>query len=200
MAIDKIDYVKELVTSLRKLPGIGERSARRLAFHILSQNEAIAYNLANTLTNAKKNVNLCRQCFNLSYDELCPICNSGSRNTKTLCVVENPEIVYVFEKSGNFKGVYHVLHGLISPLEGIGPSDIKLKELVERVQNGQFEEILIALNPNSNGEATAFYIQKLLSPLDISITTLARGIPVGSDLEYIDKDTLSEAISGRRRL
>jgi recombination protein RecR len=194
-----IDYVKNLVASLKKLPGIGERSARRLAFHILSQDDAIAYNLANSITNAKKSINLCRVCFNLTSEELCPICANNSRNDKILCVVENPEIIYVFEKSGNYKGLYHVLHGLINPLEGISPADIKLKELVDRVKDGQFEEIITALNPNSNGEATSFYIQKVLSSYNVNITTLARGIPIGSDLEYVDNDTLYEAILGRKK-
>ncbi|RZD17087.1 MAG: recombination protein RecR [Candidatus Acididesulfobacter guangdongensis] len=194
------DYVRDLVFALKKLPGIGERTARRLAFHILSQNDAAAFGLANSIINAKKHVNLCKICFNLSSEEeLCPICSDGSRNSKMLCIVENPEIIYVFEKSGNYHGYYHVLHGLINPLEGIGPDDIKIEELVGRVANGGFEEIVIALNPNSNGEATSFYIQKLLAPYNVNITALARGIPVGSDLEYVDKNTLAEAISGRKK-
>jgi recombination protein RecR len=194
------DYVRDLVFALKKLPGIGERTARRLAFHILSQNDAAAFGLANSIINAKKHVNLCKTCFNLSSgEELCPICSDGSRNSKMLCIVENPEIIYVFEKSGNYHGYYHVLHGLINPLEGIGPDDIKIEELVSRVSNGGFEEIVIALNPNSNGEATSFYIQKLLAPYNVNITALARGIPVGSDLEYVDKNTLAEAISGRKK-
>jgi recombination protein RecR len=199
MSNEHNDYVRDLVFSLKKLPGIGERSARRLAFHILSQNDAAAFNLANSIVNAKKNVNLCKVCFNLASEELCPVCSNNSRNEKMLCIVENPEIIYVFEKSGNYNGYYHVLHGLINPLEGVGPADIKLKELVDRVAGEGFEEIVIALNPNSNGEATSFYIQKLLAPYNVNITALARGIPVGSDLEYVDKDTLAEAISGRKK-
>ncbi len=192
------DYIRDIVAAFKKLPGIGERSARRLAFYILSQNESVAYNLANTIKDAKQNIRLCKHCFNLSGEELCPICKNSHRNSKLLCIVENPEIIYVFEKSGNFNGFYHVLHGLINPLEGITPSDIKLRELVDRVKDGAFEEVILALNPNSNGEATSIYIQKILSPFNIHITALARGIPIGSDLEYVDKNTLSEAINCRK--
>ncbi len=198
MPINHSDYVKDIVFAFKKLPGIGERSARRLAFYILSQNESVAYNLADAIKSAKQNIKLCKNCFNLSGDDLCPICRNQSRNTKLLCVVENPEIIYVFEKSGNYNGYYHVLHGLINPLEGITPSDIKLRELADRVESGSFEEIILALNPNSNGEATSIYIQKILSPYNVHITALARGIPIGSDLEYVDKETLSEAINFRK--
>lgn len=198
MSINQTDYIRDIVRAFKKLPGVGERSARRIAFHILSQNESVAYNLANAIKEAKQNIRLCKQCFNLSGEELCPICKNKSRNSKLLCIVESPEIIYVFEKSGNFNGLYHVLHGLINPLEGITPSDIKIKELVARAEGGELEEIILALNPTSNGEATSIYIQKLLSPYNIHITTLARGVPIGSDLEYVDKDTLSEAISFRK--
>ncbi|MHB1660656.1 MAG: recombination mediator RecR [bacterium] len=198
MSINHSDYIKDIVFAFKKLPGIGERSARRLAFYILSQNESVAYNLADSIKNAKQNIKLCKNCFNLSSDDVCPICNNQSRNNKQLCIVENPEIIYVFEKSGNYNGYYHVLHGLINPLEGTAPSDLKLKELAERVENGGFEEIILALNPNSNGEATSIYIQKILSPYNVHITVLARGIPIGSDLEYVDKNTLSEAINYRK--
>lgn len=198
MSINHSDYIKDIVFAFKKLPGIGERSARRLAFYILSQNESVAYNLADAIKNAKQHVKLCKNCFNLSSDDICPICNNQSRNNKQLCIVENPEIIYVFEKSGNYNGYYHVLHGLINPLEGTAPSDLKLKELSERVKSGEFEEIILALNPNSNGEATSIYIQKMLSPYNVSITVLARGIPIGSDLEYVDKSTLSEAINCRK--
>ncbi|MHB1698334.1 MAG: recombination mediator RecR [bacterium] len=198
MSINHSDYIKDIVFAFKKLPGIGERSARRLAFYILSQNESVAYNLADSIKNAKQNIKLCKNCFNLSSDDVCPICNNQSRNNKQLCIVENPEIIYVFEKSGNYNGYYHVLHGLINPLEGTAPSDLKLKELAERVENGGFEEIILALNPNSNGEATSIYIQKILSPYNVNITVLARGIPIGSDLEYVDKNTLSEAINYRK--
>jgi|YelNatPaOPRAMG01_1025707.scaffolds.fasta_scaffold05908_2 recombination protein RecR len=199
MSLNHSDYIKDIVFAFKKLPGIGERSARRLAFYILSQNESVAYNLADAIKNAKQNIKLCKNCFNLSSDELCPICSNQSRNSKQLCIVENPEIIYVFEKSGNYNGYYHVLHGLINPLEGINPSDIKLRELAGRVENGSFEEIILALNPNSNGEATSIYIQKILSPYNVRISVLARGIPIGSDLEYVDKDTLSEAINYRKK-
>ncbi len=199
MSLNHSDYIKDIVFAFKKLPGIGERSARRLAFYILSQNESIAYNLADAIKNAKQNIKLCKNCFNLSSDELCPICNSRSRNNKQLCIVENPEIIYVFEKSGNYNGYYHVLHGLINPLEGIAPSDLRLRELAYRVETGGFEEIILALNPNSNGEATSIYIQKILSPYNVNISALARGIPIGSDLEYVDKDTLSEAINYRKK-
>ncbi|MCL4496770.1 MAG: recombination mediator RecR [Deltaproteobacteria bacterium] len=198
MSINQSDYIRDIVSAFKKLPGIGERSARRLAFYILSQNESVAYSLANAIKDAKQNIKLCKNCFNLSGEDFCPICKNTSRNSKLLCVVENPEIIYVFEKSGNFNGFYHVLHGLINPLEGITPSDIKLKELAVRVEQGGFEEIILALNPNSNGEATMVYIQKILSPYNVHITALARGIPIGSDLEYVDKDTLSEAINYRK--
>ncbi|MFW0884455.1 recombination mediator RecR [Candidatus Acidulodesulfobacterium sp. H_13] len=198
MSINRSNHIKDIVSAFKKLPGIGERSARRLAFYILSQDESVAYSLAEAIKEAKHNIKLCRDCFNLSEEDLCPICLSSSRNPKLLCVVENPEIIYVFEKSGKYNGHYHVLHGVINPLEGTTPSDIKIKELVNRVENGNFEEIILALNPNSNGEATSIYIQKILSPYNIHITALARGIPIGSDLEYIDKDTLSEAINYRK--
>jgi recombination protein RecR len=198
MSLNHSDYIKDIVFAFKKLPGIGERSARRLAFYILSQNESVAYNLADSIKNAKQNIKLCKECFNLSSDDVCPICNNQSRNNKQLCIVENPEIIYVFEKSGNYNGYYHVLHGLINPLEGTAPSDLKLKELAERVEKNGFEEIILALNPNSNGEATSIYIQRILSPYKVRITVLARGIPIGSDLEYVDKNTLSEAINYRK--
>ncbi len=198
MSINHSDYIKDIVFAFKKLPGIGERSARRLAFYLLSQNESVAFNLADAIKNAKQNIKLCKNCFNLASDDLCPICGNRSRNHKLLCIVENPEIIYVFEKSGTYNGYYHVLHGSINPLEGVMPSDLKLKELVERVENGAFEEIILALNPNSNGEATSIYIKKILSPFDLHITALARGVPIGSDLEYVDKDTLSEAINYRK--
>ena len=199
MSLNHSDYVKDIVFAFKKLPGIGERSARRLAFYLLSQNESVAYGLADAIKNAKQNIKLCEKCFNLSSDDICHICGNPSRNGKQLCIVENPEIIYVFEKSGNYNGYYHVLHGLINPLEGVTPSDLKLKELANRVENGSFEEIILALNPNSNGEATSIYIQKILSPYNVRISALARGIPIGSDLEYVDKDTLSEAINYRKK-
>lgn len=198
MTLSRSDYIKEMVAAFKKLPGIGERSARRIAFFILSQKDSIAFSLADIIKDARLNLKLCVKCFNISSSELCPICENQGRNHKQLCVVENPEIIYVFEKSGNYGGYYHVLHGLINPLEGITPSDIKIKELAERVQGEGFEEIILALNPNSNGEATSIYIQRLLSPYGVNVTALARGIPIGSDLEYVDKDTLSEAINYRK--
>ncbi|MGV8145378.1 MAG: recombination mediator RecR [Alkaliphilus sp.] len=192
--------IEKLIDEFSKLPGIGKKTAQRLAFHVINSSEAEARELATTIIRAKKNIKFCKTCFNFTDKENCSICSSKNRSTTVLCVVENPRDVLAMEKTREFKGLYHVLHGAISPLEGKGPEDIKIKELLFRVSNNSFKEVILATNPNIEGEATAMYISKLLKPMGIKTTRIARGIPVGGDLEYIDEATLARALEGRREI
>ncbi len=191
--------INQLVEALSMLPGIGSKTAQRLAFHILNMPKEDATRLASAITDARENVRYCKQCFTLTDDELCPICKDEKRNHKVIMVVENTRDLAAYEKTGKFEGVYHVLHGAISPMLGIGPGDIRLKELMQRLQ-GDVEEVIIATNSSLEGETTAMYISKLIKPTGIKVTRIASGVPVGGDLEYIDEVTLLRALEGRTEL
>lgn len=192
-------YISKLIEQLSRLPGIGTKSAQRLAFHIVNMPKEQVDALANTLTDAKNNVRYCKQCFTLTDQELCPICSNPKRDPKTIMVVETTRDLAAYEKTGKYEGVYHVLHGAISPMLGIGPDDIKLKELMQRLQ-GDVEEVIIATNSSLEGETTAMYISKLIKPTGIKVSRIASGVPVGGDLEYIDEVTLLRALEGRVEL
>lgn len=191
--------INQLVEALSMLPGIGSKTAQRLAFHILSMPKEDAQRLADSITKARNNVRYCKQCFTLTDDEFCPICKDEKRNKKTIMVVENTRDLAAYEKTGKFEGVYHVLHGAISPMLGIGPGDIRLKELMQRLQ-AEVDEVIIATNSSLEGETTAMYISKLIKPTGIKVTRIASGVPVGGDLEYIDEVTLLRALEGRTEL
>ena len=191
--------INQLVEALSMLPGIGSKTAQRLAFHILNMPKEDANRLADAITQARENVRYCKQCFTLTDEELCPICKDEKRNHKVIMVVENTRDLAAYEKTGKFEGVYHVLHGAISPMLGIGPGDIRLKELMQRLQ-GDVEEVIIATNSSLEGETTAMYISKLIKPTGIKVTRIASGVPVGGYLEYIDEVTLLRALEGRTEL
>lgn len=191
--------INKLIESLASLPGIGIKSAQRLAFHILDMPESEVEKLTNSIIDAKRKVCYCSQCYTLTDQEICPICKNPNRSQKQIMVVENPRDLAAYEKTGKYEGVYHVLHGAISPMLGIGPSDIKLKELMQRLQ-GDVEEVIIATNSSLEGETTAMYISKLIKPTGIKVTRIASGVPVGGDLEYIDEVTLLRALEGRTEL
>ncbi len=190
--------VSRLIEELSKLPGIGGKSAQRLAFYIINMPEENALSLAQAITQAKKNIKYCSLCCNLTDSDICPICEDLSRNRKVIMVVEDPRDMAAYERTHNYKGLYHVLHGAISPMNGIGPADLKIKELLERLKDDSTEEIIIATNPNIEGEATAMYLSRIIKPLGIRVTRIAHGVPVGGDLEYVDEVTLSRALEGRQ--
>lgn len=192
--------VAKLIEEFERLPGIGSKTAQRLAFHVLSMPKERAGALANAITEAKEKVVYCKECYNITDAELCPICANAKRNKQMVCVVGEPKDVAALERTKDYKGVYHVLHGLVSPMAGIGPEDIKLRELVQRVAEQDITEVIVATNPTIEGEATAMYIAKLLKPAGIKVTRIAHGIPIGGDLEYADEVTLSRAMDGRREL
>ena len=191
--------INKLIQELSDLPGIGAKSAQRLAFHILNMPVEQVEGLSEAIINARKNVRYCKECFTLTDEELCPICRDTSRNHKTIMVVENTRDLAAYEKTQKYDGVYHVLHGAISPMLGIGPNDIKLKELMQRLQK-DVEEVIIATNSSLEGETTAMYISKLIKPTGIKVSRIASGVPVGGDLEYIDEVTLLRALEGRVEL
>ena len=191
--------ITKLIEELSKLPGIGAKSAQRLAFHIINMPQEQVERLSSAMMDAKKNVRYCKECFTLTDQELCPICSSDKRDHQTIMVVENTRDLAAYEKTGKYTGVYHVLHGAISPMLGIGPGDIKLKELMQRLQS-DVEEVIIATNSSLEGETTAMYISKLIKPTGIKVTRIASGVPVGGDLEYIDEVTLLRALEGRTEL
>lgn len=191
--------ISRLIEEFSKLPGVGPKTAQRLAFHILNMDMADAEKLSNAIINAKKNIRYCSVCGNLTDSDPCLICKNTSRDSATICVVEEPKDVIAMEKTKEFKGIYHVLHGVISPLGGVGPDDIRIKELLARI-TPEIKEIIIATNPNVEGEATAMYIARLLKPLGVKVTRIAHGIPVGADIEYADEVTLSKALEGRREI
>ena len=193
--------LNRLINELGKLPGIGGKTAQRLAFHVLSLSDREAEALASAITEAKQTLHYCSVCGNLTDREVCGICSDESRDRSVICVVETPQDVMAMERIREFRGTYHVLHGAISPAEGVGPSDINLKSLIERLQSSdEVSEVIIATNPNIEGEATAMYIARLLKPAGIKVTRIAHGIPVGGDLEYADEVTLLKAMEGRREL
>ena len=190
------DSINHLIEELAALPSIGAKSAQRLAFHILNMPQERVENLAGAITAAKKNVRYCKKCFTLTDQEICPICSDPKRDQKTIMVVEDTRDLAAYEKTRKYEGVYHVLHGAISPMLGIGPNDIKLKELMHRL-TGEVKEVIIATNSSLEGETTAMYIGKLIKPTGIKVTRIASGVPVGGDLEYIDEVTLLRALEGR---
>lgn len=191
--------ISRLIEQLSGLPGIGSKTAQRLAFHIVNMPMEKVQSLSDSIVDAKKNVRYCKQCFTMTDQELCPICSNPRRNRKQIMVVENTRDLAAYEKTGRFEGVYHVLHGAISPMLGIGPNDIRLKELMTRLQE-DVEEVIIATNSSLEGETTAMYIAKLIKPTGIRVTRIASGVPVGGDLEYIDEVTLLRALEGRVEL
>lgn len=193
------DSINKLIEELSGLPGIGGKTAQRLAFHILNMPKDRVQNLADSLTKARTNVGFCKECYTLTDKELCPICSSEKRDKKTIMVVEDTRDLMAYEKTGKYQGVYHVLQGAISPMLGIGPADIKLKELMERLQ-ADVDEVIIATNSTLEGETTAMYISKLIKPTGIKVSRIASGVPVGGDLEYIDEVTLLRALEGRTAL
>ena len=190
----------KLIGELAKLPGIGYKTAQRLAFHILSLEDNEAGELALAITDAKREMKYCSVCGNLTDQDPCVICSDPSRNTDVICVVESPKDVAAMERIREFDGLYHVLHGVISPMDGIGPDDINLKSLITRLQQNDVKELIIATNPNIEGEATAMYIARLIKPAGIKVTRIAHGLPVGGDLDYADEVTLLKAMEGRREL
>ena len=189
-----------LINELSKLPGIGSKSAQRLAFHILALEDREAEQLAEAITTAKREMKYCSVCGNLTDEDPCAICSDSSRREDIICVVESPRDVMAMERIKEYNGLYHVLHGVISPMEGIGPEDINLKSLIQRLQANDVKELIIATNPNIEGEATAMYIARLIKPAGIKVTRIAHGIPVGGDLEYADEVTLLKSLEGRREL
>lgn len=192
--------LSKLISELSKLPGIGGKSAQRLAFHILSLEDKDAMAIAEAIIDAKNNMKYCSVCGNLTDVDPCNICTDPSRNQNIVCVVESPRDVSAMERMKEFHGLYHVLHGAISPMDGIGPDDINLKQLIIRLQQNDINEVILATNPNIEGEATAMYTARLIKPSGIKVTRIAHGVPVGGDLEYADEITLSKAMEGRREL
>lgn len=192
-------YINRLIEELSALPGIGTKSAQRLAFHIIGMPKDRVKRLADTLTTARENVRYCSECYTLTDREICPICANAKRDHSTIMVVENTRDLAAYEKTGKYEGIYHVLHGAISPMLGIGPGDIKLKELMQRLQ-GDVKEVIIATNSSLEGETTAMYIRKLIGNAGIRVTRIASGVPVGGDLEYIDEVTLLRALEGRTEI
>jgi recombination protein RecR len=195
-----LSAIDDLVGQLARLPGVGRKTALRLAFHLLKQPEEEARRLASTILAVRERVRPCTRCGNLSDHDPCEICRSTRRDEATVCVVEEPSDILAIERTGEYRGVYHVLGGRLSPLDGIGPADLRLEPLLERVREGVLREVVLATNPSVEGEATALYVGRLLAPLGIRVTRIARGIPVGGDLEYADGVTIAEALAGRRDL
>lgn len=200
MAGYNVASLARLVEQFERMPGIGHKSAQRLAFYVLNLKKEEAQAFSQAILSAHEKIKKCTRCCNLAEEELCPICKSGRRDESIVCVVEDPRDVMAFERTHEFEGTYHVLHGVISPMNGIGPEDITIKELLARLSDGKIEEVIMATNPTVEGEATAMYISRLLKPMGITVSRLAYGVPVGADLEYADEVTLSKALEGRRTL
>jgi recombination protein RecR len=196
------ESIQSLITALERLPGIGPKSASRLAFFLLRAPEEVAQDLASALADLKANTALCQECFNImeAGRERCEICESDRRDGSVVCVVEEALDVLALERTGGYQGKYHVLQGVLSPIEGIGPDDLKIKQLLDRVARGGVSEVILATNPSMEGDATALYLRQELEPMGVKITRLARGLPVGGDLEYADQNTLLRALSGRQEM
>lgn len=192
--------IANLIEQFSKLPGIGRKTAQRLAFFVLEMDEVDVDLLSTSIRDAKDKIKLCQNCCNLTDDNLCSICKSTRRDETIVCVVEGAKDIIAMERSKEFKGLYHVLHGTISPMDNVGPDDLRIKELIARISEGQVEEIIVATNPTVEGEATALYLSKLIKPLDVKVTRIGHGIPVGGDLEYFDEVTLSKAMDNRREM
>ncbi len=192
--------IQRLVDSLAKLPGVGPKTAQRLAFHLLNAREADALGLSRAIVEAREKVKRCKICGNLTDDEICSVCKDDRRVQSTICVVEQPGDSIVMEKTGEYRGLYHVLHGALSPMEGIGPRELNIQPLLDRLRDGVVEEVVMATNTSVEGEATAMYLARLIKPLGIRVSRLAHGVPVGNDLEYTDEATLARAFIGRKEL
>ncbi len=200
MAIQHAQPISRLIQELAKLPGIGEKTASRLTMHILRTSKENAEALARAILEVKEKIRFCSQCFNLTDQDPCRICQDPKRNREILCVVSSPEDLVALEKSGGFRGLYHVLHGVLSPLEGVGPKDLRLDELLSRLKGGEIKEVILATNPSVEGEATAQYLSQIIKPLGVRVTRIARGVPMGGDLQYIDEITLSKSLENRSPL
>ena len=192
--------VEELIAELKKLPGIGSKSAQRLAFHIVRASSSEARGLAEAILNVTESIRYCSVCYNITDVDPCFYCADPIRDRSLICVLEEPHNVIAIEKTGEYRGLYHVLLGVLSPLNGIGPDQLKIKALLERLNDGQVEEVIVATNPSVEGEATAFYLSKLIKPLQVRVTRIAMGVPVGGDLDYADEMTMARALEGRRDL
>ena len=192
--------LQNLIEEFEKLPGIGSKTARRLAYYVVNLPKEKTDKFARAILDAKSKIRYCSKCQNFSEEELCPICANPARDHGVICVVENPKDVMQMERTNEFKGLYHVLHGAISPMDGVGPDDIKIKELMARIAGGKVKEIIMATNPNLEGETTAMYISKLAKPFGVKVTRIAHGIPVGGEIEFADEVTLSKALEGRVEL
>ncbi|MCL4313269.1 MAG: recombination mediator RecR [Actinobacteria bacterium] len=192
--------VRTLIEEFTKFPGVGQKSAQRMAFFILNAPKEDAVRLANAIVDLKERMRLCERCFNVADSELCPICSDPQRDHSVICVVEDPRDVAALERSKDFHGTYHVLHGSIRPIDGVGPEQLKVRELIARINEGGIEEVILCTNLNIEGEATAMYLAQIVKPLGVKVTRIASGVPVGSDLEYADELTLSYALAGRREI
>lgn len=195
----KVAPLARLIEQFERFPGIGKKNAQRMAFYVLNLSDKDAKDLAESINEAHQKIHNCAVCGDLTDEELCPICKSANRDTSTICVVEDPADVLAFERSGEYRGLYHVLHGVISPINGVGPDELNIKSLLSRLNNEDVKEIIMATNPTVEGEATAMYLSRIIKPLGISVSRLAYGIPVGGDLEYADEVTLKRAIDGRQQ-
>ena len=200
MAGYSVVTLQRLIEQFERMPGIGHKSAQRLAFHVLNMKKEEAEAFSKAILEAHEKIKKCTCCCNLAEEELCPICKSSKRDKSVVCVVEDPRDVMAFERTHEYEGTYHVLHGVISPMNGIGPEDITIKELLSRMGDGKIQEVIMATNPTVEGEATAMYISRLLKPMGVSVSRLAYGVPVGADLEYADEVTLTRALEGRRMI
>ena len=200
MAGYNVATLAKLIEQFERMPGIGHKTAQRLAFYVLNLSKQQAEEFSATILSAHEKIKQCSCCCNLAEDELCPICKNEGRDKSVICVVEDPRDVFAFERTHEFEGTYHVLHGVISPMNGVGPEDITIKELLARMADGVVQEVIMATNPTVEGEATAMYISRLLKPMGITVSRLAYGVPVGADLEYADEVTLTKALEGRRTL
>jgi len=197
---DLAEPMSQLVDELKRLPGVGPKSAQRIAFHLLGVNREEAQRLAEAVTQMRERIQLCIQCNNIAEGDLCPICRDPNRDRTTVCVLEQPNNIMVVERTRQYNGLYHVLHGVISPLRNMAPEDLKVKNLLERLKDGEVEEIILATSPTTEGQATAAYLIRLLKPLGVSVSRIGMGIPVGSELEFIDEATMVESIEGRRKV
>lgn len=200
MAGYNVATLAKLIEQFERMPGIGHKTAQRLAFYVLNLTKQQAEEFSATILSAHEKIKQCTCCCNLAEGELCPICKNEGRDKSIICVVEDPRDVFAFERTHEFEGTYHVLHGVISPMNGVGPEDITIKELLARMADGTVQEVIMATNPTVEGEATAMYISRLLKPMGITVSRLAYGVPVGADLEYADEVTLTKALEGRRTL
>ena len=192
--------LQKLIDELGKLPGVGPKSAQRIAFHLIKLPEQDALSLANAIQEAKQKVRFCERCFNMSDEAICEICSDTQRDSSLVCVVEEPRDIVALERTREYKGLYHVLQGAINPIDGVGPEQLKIRELLERLKENTLQEVILCTNPNIEGEATAMYLAKLIEPLGFQVSRIASGLPVGGDLEYADELTLGRALEGRRKI